>query len=324
MRSCVEFCKASLRRSCVDMLSRWILYLISLIGCIGFYVAYGQWLSWLLLMALMFFPLLSLLLSLPAMLLLKARFSFPSAVSVGAQITLNPQLKCPLPLPLVSWKYHISTSYTGEMRKQKDDAPLAAKHCGCISLELRKARKYDYLGLFWWWLFPHFTQEILVLPRPIPVENIPSLKRYLAARWKPKAGGGFAENYELRVYRPGDNLRQMHWKLAAKTGKLITREPMIPVRGKMALTMCLSGSADEIDEKLGKLLYVSQYLLKQGLPHELHCLTGDGLKVHAVSDKQTLDTAIAELLRADVAITQEVPTVRASWLYHIGGERDET
>lgn len=315
--------KAFLRRNCVKMCSRRILYLISLIGCIGFYVAYGQWLSWLLLMALVFLPLFSLLLSLPAMLLLKVRFSFPCSVSLGEQISLKPQMKDPLPFPLFSWQYRITNHYTGEMRKQKDDAPLLAKHCGCIRLELRKARKYDYLGLFRWRLCPRITQEILVLPRPVPVENLPSLKRYLAARWKPKAGGGFAENYELRVYRSGDNLRQIHWKMAAKTGKLITREPTIPIRGRMALTMCLSGSPDEIDEKLGKLLYVSQYLLKQELSHELHCLTGDGMKVYTVSDQQTLDAAIAELLRADVAVTQEMPTVHASWLYHIGGECNE-
>ena len=305
------------------MHSRRILYLISLIGCTGFYIAYGQWLSWLLLMALVFLPLFSLLLSLPAMCLLKVRFSLPAAVQPGEEITLKPELKCPLPFPLVSWQYRISTLYTGETRRQKDDTPLVAKHCGCIKIELRRARKYDYLGLFRRRLCPRFTQEILVLPQPVPVENIPSLKRYLAARWKPKPGGGFAENYELRVYRPGDNLRQIHWKLAAKTGKLITREPSIPVRGKMALTMCLNGQPDEIDEKLGKLLYVSRYLLKQGLPHELHCLTGDGMKVYAVSDAQTLDASIAELLRARIAVTKEMPTVRASWLYHIGGERDE-
>ncbi len=305
------------------MHSRRILYLVALIGCTGFYIAYGRWLSWLLLMALVFLPLFSLLLSLPAMLLLKVRFSIPGAVQIGEQISLKPELNCPLPRPLVSWQYRISAPYSGETRKQKDATPLIARHCGCIKLELRKPRKYDYLGLFRWRLCRRFTQEILVWPKPVPVENLPSLKRYLAARWKPKPGGGFAENYELRVYRPGDNLRQIHWKLAAKTGKLITREPSVPVRGKMVLTMRLSGQPDEIDAKLGKLLYISQYLLKMELSHELHCLTGDGMKVYAISDTQTMEAAMAELLCAGVTVEREMPKIRASWLYHIGGAQDE-
>lgn len=305
------------------MHSRRILYLISLIGCLGFYIAYGQWLSWLLLMAMAFLPLFSLLLSLPAMLLLKVRFALPGAVQVGEQITLKPGLHCPLPSPLVSWHYRITDPYTGETRKQKDERPLMAEHCGCVKIELRKPRKYDYLGLFRWHLCPRFTQEVLIWPKPVPVESLPSLKRYLAARWNPKPGGGFAENYELRIYRPGDNLRQIHWKLAAKTGKLITREPTVPVRGKMALTMILSGQPEELDEKLGKLLYVSQLLLKQALSHELHCLTGEGIKVYAISDTQTMEDAIAELLRSEVSTERTVPKVRASWLYHIGGAANE-
>ena len=305
------------------MFRRRILYLISLIGCLGFYIAYGQWLSWLLLMAVTFLPFLSLLLSLPAMLLLRARFSIPCTVELGERIPLQPELKCPFPYPLVSWHYRVSMPYTGEIRKQKDGTPLLAEHCGCIKIELRKPWKYDYLGLFRWRLCRRFTQEVLVLPKPVPVEDLPSLKRYLAARWKPKPGGGFAENYELRLYRPGDNLRQIHWKLAAKTGKLISREPSVPIRGKMALTMILSGQPNELDEKLGKLLYVSQSLLQQELSHELHCLTGEGMKVYAISDAQTLKAAMAELLRAEVSADQTMPNVRASWLYHIGGEPNE-
>lgn len=274
-------------------------------------------------MAVAFLPLLSLLLSLPAMLLVKVRFTFPSAVQLGEQVPLKPQVKCALPEPLISWRYRIHLPYSDEVCKQKSGKPLLAEHCGCIRIELRKPWKYDYLGLFRLPLCKRFTQEVLVLPKPIPIDDLPSLKRYLTARWKPKAGGGFAENYDLRLYRPGDNLRQIHWKLASKTHKLITREPSVPVRGKMALTMILRGQPAEIDEKLGKLLYASQTLLKQELSHELHCLTGEGLKVFTVSDAQALDKAVAELLRARVTAEQKMPAVHASWQYHIGGEQDE-
>lgn len=305
------------------MLWRRIVYLVSVTGCFGFYIAYGEWLSWLLLMALAFLPLFSLLLSLPAMALTRARLDCPAAVLLAQQVKPEVTPECGLPC-LVSWRFRVRLPHSDKPHRLKKDAAFTAEHCGCVTLELRSAWKYDYLGLFRWPLRRRETRQILVWPKPVPVEDLPSLKRYLAARRVPKPGGGFAEDYDLRLYRPGDNLRQIHWKLAAKTGKLVFREPTVPVRGKLALTMALSGTPDELDEKLGKLLYVSQTLLKQALAHELHCLTGDGVKVCAISDEAALSAAMAELLCARPASEGAAPSVHASWQYHIGGEPDAT
>lgn len=305
------------------MLWRRIVYLVSVAGCFGFYIAYGEWLSWLLLMALAFLPLFSLLLSLPAMALAGTRFDCPAAVLLGQRVKPEVTPECGLPC-LVSWRFRVRLPHSDKPHRLKKDAAFTAEHCGCITLSLRSAWKYDYLGLFRWPLRRRETRKILVWPKPVPVEDLPSLKRYLAARRVPKPGGGFAENYDLRLYRPGDNLRQIHWKLAAKTGKLVFREPTVPVRGKLALTMELSGEPDEIDDKLGRLLYVSQALLKQELAHELHCLTGDGVKICAIADEATLNAAMAELLCARPALEGTAPSVQASWQYHIGGEPNET
>ena len=84
------------------------------------------------------------------------------------------------------------------------------------------------------------------------------------------------------------------------------------------------GTPDELDDKLGRLLYVSQTLLKQELAHELHCLTGDGVKICAIADETTLNAAMAELLCARPASEGDAPSVQASWQYHIGGEPDAT
>ena len=59
----------------------------------------------------------------------------------------------------------------------------------------------------------------------------PDLDRYIARAWKPKSGGVCRRNHELRLYRPGDSLNQVHWKLTAKTGKWMIRQPMEPQRG---------------------------------------------------------------------------------------------
>lgn len=305
------------------MLRRRILYLLCLLGCFGFYIAYGEWLSWLLLKAMLLLPWLSLLLSLPAMLTLKARFLCPLQVTKGEKIPLRMQIRCPLPVPPVQWCFHVFESYSGDAWKYRAGESVTADHCGCLTVKVKKAWRYDYLGLFRLPLGRRVEQTVLIYPQAVPVDDLPSLKRYLAGSWKPKRGGGFAENYDLREYHEGDDLRQMHWKLTAKTGKPVLREPIVPVRGKLCLTMILGGSPEVIDEKLGKLLHVSQRLLGKELPHEIVCLTGEGQKVLGVANKDELHAAITALLLCTPTAQQRMPTLQASWLYRIGGNYDE-
>ena len=50
------------------MIRRWCLYLAVMLGLIVFYIAYQKWMAWLLLLAVLWLPAFSLLVSLPAML----------------------------------------------------------------------------------------------------------------------------------------------------------------------------------------------------------------------------------------------------------------
>ena len=50
-----------------------------------------------------------------------------------------------------------------------------------------------------------------------------------------RAGYDLSEVYQLREYRPGDSLRQMHWKLSGKLDRLVIREASLPVRRSVLL-----------------------------------------------------------------------------------------
>ncbi len=278
--------------------------------------------SWLFLMALIFLPWLSLLLSLPSMISQKGTLIAPNAVSLGNEISLSVRFHSKFPLTLVSWKFQIQQPNTTELTRINAWDKITAEHCGCIKVELANAWKYDFLGLFRWRLCKKSTHRILVYPKEVPIENIPSLKKILIPRWKAKRSG-IAENYELRDYQPGDSLRQIHWKLSAKTGRIIFREAIIPIRNTPVLTMILSGDANEFDEKLGKFKFLSQYLLQNNLPHEMHCLSGEGLKIYRISNQHDLHQAITQMLLSSLTTQKNIPYVRAVWKYHIGGEQDE-
>ncbi len=303
---------------------RW-LYLTVLVSCLVFYIAYQEWLSFFLLVLTALVPWLSLLLTLPAIFRFRAEVSAPPAVEMGIPLTVRLMGGCDLPVPPFRGRLRATRLFTGASQRQKNALNLATDHCGGITITPEKVRICDYLGLFSLPVKSGGTRTVLVRPRPRAIRQLPSLEKYLARNWRPKRGGGFAENHELRLYRPGDSLNQVHWKLTAKTGKLILREPMEPERGLILVTMTLRGTPQALDEKLGRLLWLGTYLLSKNLPFELRVLTGGGLETWAITGEKDLREAVDRLLCAPLAEgSLQGKDYRASWHYHIRGDSDET
>lgn len=307
------------------MTGRRFLYLLTLAVCVVFYIAYQQWFSWLLLLTVLLFPWLSLALSLPAMITLRLSPSAAGRVHPGYETKADLVGTCQFPLTPVKGKLRITRLTTGESWVLKPGAALPTDHCGGLRIEPIRAKTADYLGIFRKKVKKIETSTVLVLPTPLQMPVPPDLSRFLARAWRPKFGGGYAENHELRLYRPGDNLNQVHWKLSAKTGKLILREPMEPQRGLMLLTMDLNGTAAELDRKFGRLLWLGNYLLEQDVPFEVRALTGRGIENWRVKDLSELQKCVDELLCATPAAAGSIRNraYAASWQHHIGGETDE-
>ncbi len=306
------------------MVKRWLLYLAVVTGCTVFYGAYRQWLAWLALLGVAFVPIFSLLVSLPAMRRLAIVSRCPAWLTAGQEQALRLGTKCPLPAPEYRYRVRIKNTLNGNGYVQKTGQKLPAEHCGRLVCTVEQGRIYDYLGLFW--LKPRKTLSfsVIIRPRPIPVRLPAETVQRAAGLWKPKPGGGFSERHDLRLYRPGDNLNQVHWKLSAKTGKLILREPMIPADKRVLLEMELRGSADALDRKLGQLLFLSGRLLEQGTDHALRVLTGEGVQTLPVSNELSQQQAIDWLLCQSTAPEgQELSPTAAYWQYRIGGGEDE-
>ena len=307
------------------MAERRLIYLASLMGCLVFYWAYREWLSGFLLVLVLVLPWFSLLISLPAMWTCRIRFRNSAALQRGQMAEADYVGETRFPVPPLKGKLTVSNLLSGERRKLRCGDALPTEHCGVLEIQPRKIRAYDYLGLFRGRIRKRQPYRILIRPEQIPVENPPDMSRYLVNAWKPKLGGGYAENHELRLYRPGDNLRQIHWKLSAKTGKLILREPMEALRGLAVLTMELRGTPEEIDRKLGNLHWMSNYLLQQEIPHQIHCLTQRGMEQFCIADAQQAQEAVDALLCAGKAPTEAAPACSAAaWRYHIGGDGHES
>ncbi len=296
-----------------------------LAGSLVFYVAYQEWLSCVLLLFVVGLPWLSLAASLPAMENMRLELDAPERLTMSSRGEATLAGRCALPHPPVRGKIQVKFFLTGESRIIKSGEDLPTKHCGGLLLQPVRARVYDYLGLFRKKIRKTESRTVLVLPRRVEMRTPPDLERYLAKAWRPKFGGGFAENHELRLYRPGDNLNQVHWKLSAKTGKLILREPMEPERGLVLLTLDLCGTPEELDCKFGRLLWLGEYLLERNVAFQVRALTASGVESWTVDNPASLHDCIRNLLCTAPARTGTIRdrAYQASWQHYIGGEPDE-
>ena len=288
-------------------------------------MAYQQWFAWILLQVIILFPLLSLLLSIAAMRSLRIELDVASKMPLGGTDRVKLKTSCKLPYPPHKSKVRITKPLTGEHWTLKPGAKLPTEHCGKLNIRLHKPCVSDYLGIFRWKIKKTKARSVLIFPKPVEMEIPTSLTKYLEPSWRPKPGGGYAENHEIRQYHPGDNLNQIHWKLSAKVGELMLREPMEPERGLMLLTMDLNGTAAVMDKKLGQLLWLSQWLLEHEIPFDIRVLTANGIESWTIRSEEEINKCIESLLGTSFVREGSIRDqfFKVTWRHHIGGEQGE-
>ena len=298
-------------------------YFAALFGCALIHLMYRQWMGWILLLTVLLLPVFSLLCSLPALMTMKLFLSGQKYLLKGTPGSVSVVGKCRFPLPYYRYQLELQRTITAEQFLLDMGDLLPTDHCGDLRCRVKKVWAYDYLGLFCFRLRSTSQATFKVRPTADKISSLPNLNRQPVTVWRPKMGGGFAENHEMRLYRPGDKLNQIHWKLSAKTGKPIVREPMIPHGRQAVITLCITGSSTMLDRKFAQLLGVSRCLLLMDIPHYVQALTGNGLQKLPVDDEPSLMHAVDVLLGATPTDQEQTPHVSGVWSYHIGGNAHE-
>ena len=305
------------------MLGRRIIYLLTLVGSLVFYGFYREWFSWFLLVAVVLLPLFSLVMSLPAMLSAKASLRCPETGRVGVPIRTALEVECKFPPPPVSCRIRLHNCLTDRRYVGLPGERIPTEHCGLMRIAYDRLFVYDYLGLFCRRLRKGDSCVVYIMPKPVPAVLPPQMTGKTVLGYKPKPGGGFAEEHDLRLYRPGDDLRSIHWKLSAKTGKLIYREPIEPIRNGYLLTAALSGKPAQIDKKLGQLLWLSQAFSDRQISHEICCRTGEGQVRFRITDSATREEGFRRLLRSSPVKEDSDPQQDVLCQQQLGGGADE-
>ena len=319
------------------MLRNWLVYLLGLAGALVFHIYYFGWYSWFVLVLAVALPWFSLLVSLLAMLRTRLRMDAPALLTrnEAAYVTLRAGNGF-LPQPLCRFRLTITAVMTGERRSLRQSTqsqgswyvPLDTSHAGAYLCQVEKARVYDYLGLFRLPVRVPAPVETVIRPVPREPARLPNLRHFLVRQLKPKPGGGFSEEHELRDYRPGDSMREIHWKLSVKTDRTIVREAQEPVRGLTLLTFDLRGTPGRVDATLEELLWLSQWLLEHDTPHQIlwidptDCETATA-PIDAPADLEALLSRLLRTpLRPDTPSLEGRTFPRATWRCHISPQED--
>jgi len=155
----------------------------------------------------------------------------------------------------------------------------------------------------------------LIMPAPVRPAHVTSLPRGIV--FYPKPGGGFSEDYDLRPYRDGDQLRNVHWKVSAKADSLMVREPLIPPPHRRLVEASYWGGARERDLILGRLRWISNYLLSWDMPYYVR-IGKDG-PVAEITEPRDLTSFIRRTLDGSHNVSPPVTSAPSSfeWVFKI-------
>ena len=324
------------------MLSHRIAYAVALISCVIFHAYYIGYFSFFMLVLIVALPLLSLALSLPSILKLNLNFYAPAELRRGddSYVTVKFTGRCRLPVAKLKFKSFRQVLGTNEIDAGTHtyyafttafaDLNISTDHCRTFEVSAGKVRASDYLDIFAVPVPEPHPISVTVMPipvAPVPEPAIPPDSSD-SATLRPKPGGGFAEDHDLREYREGDSARSIHWKLSSKRDDIIVREPLIPEKQTLVLTIDLSDDLFERDMVFDNLMWISQKLLEHSLPHYIKWIDSADKPQSKFIDScdkltQFFSVLIPDCGQCSFRRSSYGLGSRADWHYHLSPKRWE-
>jgi uncharacterized protein (DUF58 family) len=315
------------------MSGRRFVYAALIIGAGALHFAYGQYVTFYILLFLLSLPVLSLLISLPAILTSRADLSGGADVRRGRTSVVRLKLRCGFFLPPEAWKLKIErqnlfleprpartkTRLYGGRDREEAVASETGK-LGAVLYRIRSARVCDYLGLFAIPIRRGGAIVMTVFPNEEAPVPMPELVEPSDRVMKPKPLG-FSEEHELRPYREGDAVNLIHWKLTEKTDTPIVREPQELFRKKIVICMDRYADYDAQQSALEQLSCLAGRLNGNGVPFLLYYGLSN-VKIEGEGDfDRFLRTFLSELIRDEKA--QPVIAGNDTIVYRIVPQRQE-
>ncbi|HBU12480.1 MAG TPA: hypothetical protein DEB31_07055, partial [Clostridiales bacterium] len=259
------------------MPARRFIYALFLSVSLFYYIFHTGYVSWILLVIAIALPVLSLLLT---WLLFRGgqRISICSgaARTDGKKgISLSLKLISSSPSARARLRVTAENLFTGEkatrkmmlVSEEETAVPFEGKHCGVIRATVKRPRVLDLLGLIGLPVRADGQVEVLLLPKEIPFSGNPDALFPQGGEDQQKwadTGIMTREWKDIRDYREGDLLRDIHWKLTARRGKAVVREYEWAAGKTAHIAVSCGDTQSEAAQAVARFLGVAHAFLSAG------------------------------------------------------------
>lgn len=198
---------------------------------------------------------------------------------------------------------------------------MTSEYCGAVAFWIRQVTVSDYLGVFCGNCEKsEGVLELSVLPlRDRELTGFYGQTQMVSAEGDEYElhcpGDDPSETYDIREFRQGDTLHRIHWKMTAKTGKLLVRDFSQPSENMTLVLYDLKTQGKDIsrsewDDFLETAASLSDSLLRTGNVHSTAWIdgkTGKMTRMHVASEEE-LQVMLSALLRASVYGSGDIET----------------
>ena len=229
-----------------------------------------------------------------------------------------------LPIVKVKCRLKIVNSLTNEINHQDVYFSLngkATEHvyidvnsyfCGHVKINIEEVSCFDLLGLFFITDYPNVSTETFVLPHLFEVDiellQNKSKRNEVLAYSSESVGMNSSEILGIKPYVPGDNVKNIHWKLSSKFDELIMKELSETVDYSLLVlldTSLSNGNSNYnpavLDAMMEAFLSVSQSLLESGQAHSIGWLDDqlNELQIEEVISQNHLSSFIKRIISVE-------------------------
>ena len=305
-----------------------LIYLLILALSASYHVIYPHWFAWYLLTVLLLLLPFDLIVSLPGMLTRRLSLSAPYMLEQDepGELVVTTLSDRPFPSGTINTRLTVTNDEktvsqvlrcAGE-RDSRSQYAINTQHSGLTTYKFERFRPTSILRLISIPMKNSAATATLVLPSPVKPPNTMTLPSGVPLQ--PKPGGDFSEDYELREYRPGDPINSVHWKLTAKLDATIVREPMAPPPHGRLVHADKWTSARERDLILGRLRWISTYLLEHDCQYYMK-LGGDG-EIWEITKFEDFTDYLHHALGDASKPARGIVPIRFTWVLHVNAKEE--
>lgn len=181
-------------------------------------------------------------------------------------------------------------------------------HCENMQIVMRKAYTFDFLRIFGFGRKIGRTCDIIVEPKLPDVGVIDRMSAEIGDGeneiYSPdRPGDDPTEIFAIREYEGGDKIRNIHWKLSSKTGKLMVKDYGLPLRDNDTVVIDIfSGGIKknkfrDMRDGVFDLLYgLINALTKRGVGFNV-CYYGDSYVMSRIETQNDINNLFVQLYR---------------------------